>query len=121
MDRLKELLNIWTGLGIVAGVMLVPKVLSGLGQQGWNPNWGYWRPIGNYGIGAAFAAKELNPLHTYQGGMRQLGVELNPLRTYSGGPVLGQAYRSGESLLPFGFEGEYKPSWMYAPTARDIM
>lgn len=127
MDRLKEALNIWTGLGLLTGIFILPHALkaagyvAGLGQQGWNPNWGYWRPLGNYGIGD-MTHQGLNPLMLYSGSQRQLGVELNPLALYRGGANMGQAYRSGEDLLPFGIPGQYGvPIWKFAPTARDIM
>jgi hypothetical protein len=102
-------------VSLVAGIFAVPKVVSALGQFGWNPNWGYWRPIGNYSIGS-----ELTPLRSYRG---SLGGELTPLVFYRGGMrQLGQAYRSGENLLPFGFPDEYgTPDWEFAPPKRDIM
>jgi hypothetical protein len=125
MYRFKQYLNIWTGLGVLLGIFVVPRVLKGrLGNMGWNPNWGFWRPLGIYSVGAL---KELTPLEHYRGSEaeHQLAGELNPITFYAGGtrqlgydPIesrLGQAYFTGESPFWAGFQGEFKPTGFNAP------
>lgn len=117
-------LNLWTVLGVIAGAFVLPRVIKGgLGNLGWNPNWGTWRPLGQYRIGAV---PELTPLLHYSGTdeVHQLaGIpELTPLKHYSGSSrQLGQAYFTGESPFWAGMEGEYEPTWKNAPLRRDIM
>ncbi len=118
MDFLKSLMNFWFFAGAAAGFLALPKVLSGLGQFGWDPNLGFRRPLGPYAIGSA----ELTPLVRYRGGMGGL-PELTPLMFYRGSArQLGQQNRSGENLLPFGIPGDYDtPRWMFAPEKKDLM
>lgn len=118
----------WLFIGIAAGIVAVPRLMKGvgLGQFGWNPNFGTWRPTGYYSIGEIYAGgpnlgqiysggPALGATHLLQyRGSQGLGGELLQYRGSQGlgqlflGPRLGQAYNTGYDLLPFGIPGEYK-------------
>jgi hypothetical protein len=117
----------WLFIGVAAGIIALPKVLkaTGLGQFGWNPNFGTWRPIGYYSIGEVYSGgPNLGQIYSggpglgaellHYAGSQSLGGELLQYRGAQGlgqlfhGPSLGQAFYRGYDLLPFGIPGEYK-------------